>query len=124
MSYQRKSYGWITVCDICQEFGPIGDRYIRAMPHSTADEPRHLCNCCRSQAVWCEAHNVYHLGESFHRHACSDCGGLFTSVARAQLRQCPSCRPAMVPTATAPQVPTERRFLASVSSWLAQALHM
>ncbi|HNP85643.1 MAG: hypothetical protein JST60_18260 [Chloroflexi bacterium SZAS-1] len=93
MSYQYKRKDTlVTACDLCHDFSWVGDRRWRAMPHSTAEDPIHLCQACQRVALWCDAHRQYHFPESFHRHACADCGGLFTSVVRNALMRCPACR--------------------------------
>ena len=93
MSYQYKRADiYVVVCDACGEFSWVSDRRWRAMPQGSESAPIHLCQACQPQALWCQAHQQYHLPEVLHRHACSDCGGLFTSAARDQLTSYPSCR--------------------------------
>lgn len=122
MSYQHKSYGWIAVCDMCQEFGPIGDRALRVMKGGTAEAPIHLCSTCCKDAVWCDHHHQYHRAEAFHRCACVDCDGLYTSIVHTQIKRCPSCQRAtgFVPTPSAPKA-RPQTLLGAVSHWLTHA---
>ena len=93
MSYQYKRVDIrVVVCDTCGGFSWMSDRRWRRMPHDSGAAPIHLCQTCQRHALWCQAHQQYHLPEVFHRQACSDCGGLFTSVVRDTLTRCPSCR--------------------------------
>ena len=93
MSYEFKRRDCkVVVCDICLKFSYVGDRHWHAMPSSTTGAPVHLCGECRAVAVWCPAHAQYHLPTTLHRHACEDCGGLFTSVVRDRQTRCPACR--------------------------------
>ncbi|KAB8142622.1 hypothetical protein F8S13_13785 [Chloroflexia bacterium SDU3-3] len=123
MSYQHKSYGWVVVCNVCNEFGPIGDRYLRRMEGGTDEDPIHLCAKCASIAMWCDAHQTYHLPDSLHRHACADCGGLFTSVVSEQIYRCPSCQRSHAPEAPAPRPKAAARYaepslLEMVGQWI------
>src|SRR5947208_13294388 len=110
MSYQfKRPTVQVVVCDICDDFSWVGDRRWRTMPQSTIEKPIHLCRTCESVAVWCAVHQQYHLPDVFHRRACINCGGLFTSVVRDEITRCPSCRRAAgdYPARTAP--PTVER---------------
>jgi hypothetical protein len=112
MSYDSKRGDVrVVICDICGDFSWIGDRHWREMPQHTSEQPIHLCLACRPVAVWCPAHQQYHLPDTFHRHACVDCGGLFTSVVRDALTRCPSCRRAVgdVPAQPMPRGQTRPR---------------
>jgi hypothetical protein len=105
MSYQYKRADVVVVvCDVCGDFSWIGDRHWRVAPHSTIDQPIHLCKSCQRLAMWCPAHQQYHRPDAFHRCACVDCGGLFTSTVRDEIIRCPSCRRVMGdnPVRTAP----------------------
>jgi hypothetical protein len=91
MSYQYKRADvCVVVCDICGSFSWCSDRHWREMPKGTS-KPIHLCQACQPLAVWCESHQAYHLPDAFHRCACADCGGLFTSIVGRGLTRCPSC---------------------------------
>lgn len=93
MSYQSTQHNTrVIVCDICQASGPATDHRWRPTRHSTTERPMHLCPSCWRVAVWCPAHQAYHLPDAFHRRACADCGGLFTSVVREEITRCPACR--------------------------------
>jgi hypothetical protein len=93
MSYQYKRADiCVVVCDVCGEFSWVSDRHWRKMPESTTEQPIHLCQACQNVALWCPAHQQYHLPEALHRCACVDCGGLFTSVVAQGIMRCPSCR--------------------------------
>ncbi|MFL5802558.1 MAG: hypothetical protein ACJ8CR_12565 [Roseiflexaceae bacterium] len=93
MSYEYKRPDvQVVVCDLCGDFSWISDRHWREMPQRTGEQPIHLCQICQRVAVWCPAHQQYHLLDAFHRRGCVDCGGLFTSVVRDQITRCPSCR--------------------------------
>lgn len=82
----------LVICDSCGDYSWCGDHSWRLMPHSTVERLIHLCPACRPGAVWCAAHQQYHRPDALHRHACADCGGLFTSAARDAISRCPSCR--------------------------------
>jgi hypothetical protein len=82
----------VVVCDICSDFSWVGDSRWRTMPHSTTEHPIHLCKICQCIALWCPAHQEYHLPDAFHRCNCADCGGLFTSVVSRGITRCPSCQ--------------------------------
>src|SRR6185503_4819381 len=116
MSYQLlENRITIVVCDICGEFSAMGDRDWSRMRYDAHDQPIHLCNKCRATAVWCAAHQQYHLEDSQHRRPCIVCGGLFTSYVRQNIEHCPQCRhdlPAPPPSAHQPN------FLASLRSLL------
>jgi hypothetical protein len=93
MSYQfKRADVQVVVCDICGDFSWVSNRDWREMPQRTGEQPIHLCRACQRVAVWCPAHQQYHLPDVFHRRACVDCGGLFTSVVRDAITRCPSCR--------------------------------
>ncbi len=93
MSYQYKRTDVsVVVCDICGDFSWVSDRHWRAMPESTSEKPIHLCQGCQNVALWCAMHQQYHLPQTFHRCACVDCGGLFTSVVADAIIRCPACR--------------------------------
>ena len=93
MSIQlRNNLYHVVVCDICGDFSYVGDRNLRQMPMHGADGSLHLCRACRTNALWCAAHGAYHPADTMHRQPCVDCGGLFTSVVKAQLSHCPACR--------------------------------
>ena len=93
MSYQYKRADvCVVVCNICGDFSWVGDRHWRKMPESTSEQPIHLCLTCQNVALWCSAHQQYHLPAALHRCACADCGGLFTSVMADAITRCPSCR--------------------------------
>jgi len=93
MSYQYKRADvCVVVCNICGDFSWVGDRHWRAMPEGTSEQPIHLCQQCQNVALWCSAHQQYHLPTALHRCACADCGGLFTSVVANVITRCPSCR--------------------------------
>jgi protein-arginine kinase activator protein McsA len=93
MSYQYKRADiCVVVCDTCGDFSWVSDNRWHEMPHGSSAAPIHLCQACRRHALWCSAHQQYHLPDTFHRQHCRDCGGLFTSVARDRLTRCPSCR--------------------------------
>jgi hypothetical protein len=117
MSYQLlQNHITIVVCDICGEFGAKGDRDWSKMRYDAHEEPIHLCYKCRASAVWCAAHQQYHLEDSQHRRPCADCGGLFTSYVRHNVEHCPTCqRNQPVP----PQAPVRQpNFLASLRGLL------
>ena len=105
MSYQYKRNDIrVIVCDVCGDFSSPGDHRWQPTAQSTVERPIHICPACRRVALWCPAHQQYHLPNSFHRHACADCGGLFTSVVRDALTRCPACRRAAaeIPRPSAP----------------------
>jgi hypothetical protein len=92
MSFQYKRADVrVVVCDICDDFSWAGDSRWRTMPHSTSEHPIHLCKICQCVALWCSAHQQYHLPNALHRCGCADCGGLFTSVVADAITRCPSC---------------------------------
>jgi uncharacterized protein YlaI len=110
MSYQYKRADvQVVVCDICDDFSWIGDRHWRAMPQSNAACPIHLCPKCQRAAKWCPAHQQYHLADTFHRRACIDCGGLFTSIVRDAITRCPACRRAAGDGPTSNPLPAQER---------------
>lgn len=93
MSYQYKRPDTqVVVCDACSDFSWVSDPQWRPTQQSSAEHPLHLCPKCWHVAIWCLAHQQYHLPDVFHRRACVDCGGLFTSVVRDAIIRCPSCR--------------------------------
>lgn len=111
MSYQKHAtYGSVVACDCCGSIGAIGDRDWRQVRGSGIADAMHLCRACRRRAVWCEAHQTYHLPESFHRRPCVACGGLFTAQVAWNLEHCPSCRRERGIVISIPvQASTERR---------------
>lgn len=115
MSFEyKRSDCRVVVCDICSKCSYVGDRQWRLMPHQNAEQPIHLCPECRLVAIYCAAHQQYHLPQTMHRHACADCGGLFTSVVRDRITQCPGCRRA----AGQPSVPAAQAPAQPARSWL------
>jgi len=93
MSYQYKRADvQVVACDLCGDFSWVGDRHWHKTAQSTVKQPMHLCERCQHVAVWCLVHQQYHRPDAFHRCACVDCGGLFTSIVRDELTRCPSCR--------------------------------
>jgi uncharacterized protein with PIN domain len=103
MSYQYKRADVrVVVCDMCGDFSWIGDRHWREMPERSGEQPIHLCRACQHVALWCSAHQEYHRPDMFHRRACVDCGGLFTSIVREALTRCPACRRAVSDTTARP----------------------
>ena len=93
MSYQLlHNHITIVACDVCGKFGAKGDRDWCKMRYDAQGEPIHLCYKCRASAVWCAAHQQYHLEDSQHRRPCVVCGGLFTSFVRQNIEHCPQCR--------------------------------
>jgi hypothetical protein len=104
MSYQYKRGNvCVVVCNICSDFSWVGDPQWRKMAHGTEEQPIHLCRACRGVALWCSTHQQYHLPKAFHRCACVDCGGLFTSVVAEAITRCPSCRRAADDSVPPPQ---------------------
>src|SRR4026208_1296522 len=62
MSYQYKRADvCVVVCNICGDFSWVGDNRWRTMPESTSEQPIHLCKTCQCAALWCSAHQQYHL---------------------------------------------------------------
>ena len=122
MSYQLlQDHITIVVCDICGEFGAKGDRDWCKMRYDTHDQPIHLCYKCRSSAVWCAAHQQYHLEHSQHRRPCVVCGGLFTSYVRQNIEHCPQCRRELP---APPQAPVRQpHLLASLHALLSHWAH-
>jgi len=107
MSYQYKRADvCVVVCDICGDFSWVSDRHWRTMPESAPEQPIHLCQMCQNVALWCSAHQQYHLPEALHRCACVDCGGLFTSVVAHAITRCPSCRRTASASLPPPPPPT------------------
>lgn len=93
MSYQYKRADTrVVVCDLCGNFSWVSNRNWREMPQRADNQPVHLCPACHPVAIWCPTHQQYHLPDVFHRRACVDCGGLFTSIVREQITRCPACR--------------------------------
>jgi hypothetical protein len=117
MSYQLlNNHITIVVCDICGEFSAMGDRDWCRMRYDAQDQPIHLCRKCRPSAVWCAAHQQYHLESSQHRRPCVVCGGLFTSFVSQQIEHCPQCRRNLP---APPQAPARRpALLASLRALL------
>jgi len=115
MSFQYKRADVrVVVCDICDNFSWVSDNRWRTMPQSTSEKPIHLCKMCRCVALWCSAHQQYHLPNALHRCACADCGGLFTSVMAAAITRCPACHrsaSASVPALTPPLVKPAPSFI-------------
>lgn len=106
MSFQIKPrYGRMVVCDICGEFGVIGDWDWRKVRTDAEGEPIHLCRVCRPAAAWCAEHEQYHLHGSLHRPKCVSCGGLFTIRFGQQGEHCPQCR-RNLPAQPVPRQPT------------------
>ena len=107
MSYQYKRADvCVVVCNICSDFSWVGDSRWRTMPQSTSEQPIHLCKKCQCVALWCSAHQQYHLPHIFHRCACIDCGGLFTSVVADAITRCPSCRRIAAPSVPSTNPPS------------------
>ena len=93
MSYQyKRPDAQVVVCDACNDTSWMSDPQWRPTSQSSAERPLHLCPKCRHVAIWCSAHQQYHMPDAFHRRACVDCEGLFTSVVRDGIVRCPSCR--------------------------------
>lgn len=93
MSYQERfDHVDVVVCDICGRCGAIGNRDWREMRQDEHGAAIHLCRTCRRSALWCAAHEQYHLAESLHRRPCIVCGGLFTSKVGQNIEHCPQCR--------------------------------
>ncbi len=93
MSYQyKRADAQVVVCDACGDYSWVSDPQWRPTRQSSAEHPLHLCPKCRHAAIWCSAHQQYHLPHESHRRACADCGGLFTSVVRDAIVRCPACR--------------------------------
>ena len=93
MSYQeRLPHGPVVICDCCGAVGAIGDRDWRQARGAGLTHPVHLCHSCQRHAVWCDAHQAYHLPETLHRKPCITCGGLFTARVSLGIDHCPSCR--------------------------------
>lgn len=114
MSYDMKGTDvHVVICDICSDFSWIGDHDWHVMPHRSGEEVIHLCRPCRRVAVWCPAHQQYHLPDAFHRQPCIDCGGLFTSIVQDVITRCPSCRRAATdyPAQTIPPAQERPRSL-------------
>jgi hypothetical protein len=115
MSYQLlQNHIKVVVCDICNDFSGMGDRAWRRMRYDAHNQPIHLCSKCRSKAVWCAAHQQYHLKDSQHRRPCVVCGGLFTSYVRQEIEHCPQCRRDLPAPAQTPI--RQPSFLASLRS--------
>jgi len=121
MSYQgERLYERVVVCDICGSWGAIGDLDWRKMRHSTYEHPIHLCRKCRPHAIWCVAHQQYHLADSLHRRPCVACGGLFTAQVGQQIEHCPQCRRGLPASAARPTQNQPLGFLASLQARLFQ----
>lgn len=123
MSYQSYRHYTVVVCDICRARGAAGDRDWREMGQNGVGEPIHLCPHCRPSAVWCEVHQCYHRPEDNHRQACATCGGLFTSMVKAQRVQCPSCQRAANPFGepySARSVPQRGSSRGSSRGWMSR----
>jgi hypothetical protein len=120
VSFQVKPrYGNMVVCDICGDFGVIGDWDWRKMGVDGQGRPIHLCKRCRPAAAWCAIHQQYHLRTSLHRRPCVACGGLFTSAFNQRIEHCPQCRRAL-PAPTQPRRPSVAGALQQLfsTSWL------
>jgi hypothetical protein len=93
VSYQKRyNFPRVVVCDICDSFSAVGDWNWRKMRYDQNNKPIHLCPQCRPAAIWCEAHQQYHLANTLHRRPCVACGGLFTVPVEKPIAHCPQCR--------------------------------
>jgi hypothetical protein len=127
VSFQSRGTYDVVACDVCSTIGAVGDRRFRVMRRDATGATHHLCSTCRVWAEWCDTHQSYHMPDDLHRHACADCGGLFTSRVRQHLLHCPSClrehtfsaMPTSTPTKPAEPAP---RGLAGLMASVARAL--